>query len=96
MAGMHHDDAVAVVRCQAEVVGDEQGRHLILLGAILDQVHDAGLGRHIQPGGRLVRHQQGRLASQRQRDHHALAHAARELKRVGVITPLGVRNVDLP
>ena len=43
---------------------------------------DLRLHRDVERGGRLVRDDQPRLAGQRERDHHALAHAARELVRV--------------
>ena len=43
---------------------------------------DLRLDRHVEGGRRLVRDQQRRRARERHRDHHALAHAARELVRV--------------
>ncbi len=48
-----------------------------------DQVHDHRLRCHIEPGGRLVRDQQRRRAGERHGDHHALAHAAGQLERIG-------------
>ena len=44
---------------------------------------DLRLDRHVERGRRLVGDQQARRARQRHRDHHALAHAAGELVRVG-------------
>ena len=46
------------------------------------QREDLRLDRHVERRGRLVGDQQRRLAGHRQRDHHALAHAARELVRI--------------
>ena len=46
-------------------------------------------------GGRLVRDQELRIAGQRQRDHDALAHAAREFERIGVIALAGTGDLDL-
>ena len=50
----------------------------------LDQLEDLRLDGHVERGRRLVGDQQLRVVGQRHRDHRALAHAARELVRVGV------------
>jgi hypothetical protein len=50
---------------------------------------DLRLDRHVERGRRLVGDQQAGLAGQRHRDHHALAHAARELVRVVLQAALG-------
>ena len=47
-----------------------------------DQVEDLRLDRDVERGGRLVGDQQLRIAGERHGDHHALAHAARELVRI--------------
>ncbi|KAG1362878.1 hypothetical protein G6F61_014085 [Rhizopus arrhizus] len=44
---------------------------------------DLRLDGHVQRGGRFVGDQQARLARQGHRDHHALAHAARQFTRQG-------------
>ena len=46
------------------------------------RLQDLGLDRHVQGRGGLVGDQHAGIARQRQGDHHALAHAARELVRV--------------
>ena len=46
------------------------------------QIEDLRLDRDVERGRRLVGDQQLRVAGERHRDHHALAHAARELVRV--------------
>ncbi len=50
----------------------------------LDEAEDLRLRRHVERGGRLVGDQERRVVDERHRDHHALAHAARELVRVVV------------
>ena len=62
----------------------------------LHQVEDLRLGRHVERGRRLVGDQELGVVDQRHRDHHALAHAARELVRVVVDALLGARDPDLP
>ena len=59
-----------------------------------EQVEDLRLDRHVERGRRLVGDQQLRVAGERHRDHHALAHAARELVRVVVDAPLRRRDAD--
>ena len=56
------------------------------------QVEDLRLDRHVERGRRLVGDQHLGIAGQRDRDHHALAHAAGELMRIGVDPVLGGRN----
>ncbi len=62
----------------------------------LQQRQHLRLDRHVERGGRLVRDQQARIAGQRHRDHHALAHAAGELVRIGVDARRRIRNADEP
>ena len=50
----------------------------------LHQVEDLRLRGHVERGRRLVGDQQVGVVDERHRDHHALAHAARELVRVVV------------
>ena len=49
---------------------------------LLEQLEDLGLRHHVERRRRLVADDQLRVAGERERDHHALAHAARELVRV--------------
>ena len=60
----------------------------------LDQLEDLGLDRHVEGGRRLVGDEQLGIAGERHRDHHALAHAARQLVRVLLDPPLGGRDAD--
>ena len=66
----------------AEVVGDQDHRHPALAAQVVEQLQDLRLDRHVERGRRLVGDQQLGLAGERDRDHHALAHAAGELVRV--------------
>ena len=59
-----------------------------------EQLQDLVLDRDVERRRRLVAEDQLRLARERDRDHHALAHAARELVRVGVGAPLRIGDAD--
>ena len=83
MAGMHDDDAGGALAGQRQIVGDEDRRHAHFLGEIVDQIHDDGLRGHVEAGGRLIGDQERRLRGKRDRDHDALAHAARHFERIG-------------
>ena len=87
--GVHHGDVVGATGHDAEVVGDEHHRHeaFALLG--LQQVEDLRLHGDVERGRRLVGEQELRAARQRDRDHHTLAHAARQLVRVLAEPALG-------
>ena len=78
---VHDEDAVAELGHDAEVVRDQQHRRAALGHEPLEQVEDLRLRRHVERGRRLVGDQQVRLVGERDRDHHALAHAARVLVR---------------
>jgi hypothetical protein len=75
-------------------VRDEQYRHTALAAALLDQTQDLRLGRHVERRRRLVGDEELGAGRDRDRDHHALAHAARELVRVGPEALLGTGDVD--
>jgi hypothetical protein len=92
---VHHLDRVTEAGDDPEVVRDEQHGRVALLGEPEHEIHDLGLGGHVERRGRLVGDEEGRVAGQSHRDHDALAHAARELMWV-VVHPLpGVRDVDV-
>ena len=87
-------DVVGRLGDDAEIVGDhDHGRAELLLHA-LDEREDLRLGRDVERGRRLVGDDQVGVVDQRHRDHHALAHAARELVRVVVDPALGARDAD--
>ena len=86
-AGVHDVDPVAHPGGDPEVVGDHQDGGPELGRQPLDELEDLGLDRDVEGGRRLVGEDQLRVARQRDGDHHALAHAARELERV-VVEPV--------
>ena len=53
-AGIEHEDLVADLRGEPQVVGDEDHRGAVALLHLGDQLHDARLDRHVERGGRLV------------------------------------------
>ena len=89
-AAVHHAQVVAQLRHQAQVVRDEHDRPGELAPQAFEQVDDLGLDRRVQRRGGLVGEQQVGLHQQRHGDHHALAHAARELVRIGHQAQVGV------
>ncbi len=86
-AAVHDDNAVADLRDDTEVVGDEDDPHPEVAGDPADELEDLGLNHDIEGGRRLVRHDDVRVAGQGQRDHRSLAHAARVGVRVLARTP---------
>mmetsp|Transcript_260 Transcript_260/g.402 ORF Transcript_260/g.402 Transcript_260/m.402 type:complete len:233 (+) Transcript_260:238-936(+) len=73
-------------------MGDPDNRHAKLLAQLFYQLKDLGLDRHVERRCRLVRDQNLGVASQSNRDHHALTHAARELVRIILKPPFRVGN----
>jgi hypothetical protein len=92
-AAVHHGHAVGDASHDAEVVGDQHHRHVLVALQLGEQREDLRLDRHVERRGRLVGDQHHRVAGERHRDHHALAHAAGELVRILVEPPLGVGDV---
>ena len=92
---LHHHDAIAVGGGQTEIVGDENGRHAALARQLGDEVHHRLLGGDIEAGGRLVGDQKLRPAGQRKRDDDALAHAAGQFERIGVVALTRPGDADL-
>ena len=78
----------------AEIVRDQQHAHAQIALQVGEQLEDLRLNGHVERGGRLVGDQQLGLAGERDGDHHALAHAARQLVRIGVDALSGRRNAD--
>ena len=91
----HNHDAIAILRRQPEIVSDEHAGHPPIGREIVDQVHDGLLGRHIEPGRRLVRDQQSRLAGQGDGDHDTLTHTAGQFERVRPVALLGIVDAHL-
>jgi hypothetical protein len=75
-------------------VRDEQDAHPDPVPHRDQQLEDLRLDRHVQRGRRLVGDEDLRLARERHRDHHALAHPTGELVRIGVHPPPRVGDPD--
>ena len=61
-------------------MGDQQHAKVALLHQPLQQVEKARLRDHIQIAGGFVGQQEAAVGEQGQGDHHALQHAAAQLK----------------
>jgi hypothetical protein len=73
---VHHDDPVAVLGGEREVVGDEDRRHLRSRAKLAHEIHDRGLRGHVEPVVGSSAMSSCGLQAKRERDHHALALAA--------------------
>jgi hypothetical protein len=93
-AQVHDGDLVGDLRHHTQIVRDEQHRHPGVLLELRKEVEDARLGGDVEGSGRLVSDEQRGLVGQGDRDHHALAHAARELEGIGVEPGGGLRDAD--
>ena len=92
-AGVHHEDAVAERRDEAEVVADEDQAHAALGDEAVEDAEHLELDGNVERRGRLVGDQEVGLGDQHHRDHRALAHAAGELVRVGVEDAGGIADL---
>ena len=78
----HHADAVGEHRRLVERVGDEEDRRRGLAPQAQELVAHQEARLLVERAERLVEQDQARLHDERARDAHALAHAARELRRI--------------
>ena len=62
--------------------------------ALAEKIEDLDRDGDVEPAGRLVDHQQPGRVGDRQRQDHPLAHAARQLVRVGLEPALGIGDAD--
>ena len=74
-------DPVRDLRDDREIVRDVDHGELALPAEPLDLLQDARLGDDVEAGRRLVQHDDGWLAGERERDRHPLLLSARELMR---------------
>jgi hypothetical protein len=79
----HHADAIRDLTHDAEIMGDEQHRHVEPALQLGEELQDLRLHRHVEGGGGLVGDEEIGLVGKRHGDHHALALAAGELMRIG-------------
>ncbi len=91
-ARIEHGDAVGGFRNHAHVVRDEHDARAVLVREALQERNDLRLNRHVKRRCRLVVNDELRIRGERERNHDALAHAARKLVRVLFRTDLGRRN----
>src|SRR5262245_60510805 len=94
LAGIHHGDAVAHLRDDAEVVRHEDEGHARLSLDVLEQVEVLRLDRHVEVRRGLVGDDEPRPAGQRDGPDDALAHAAAHLVGIVAHPPLGRRDAD--
>ncbi len=95
LTGIHHTDALCGFSHHSQVVRDQHQRHVLLFLQAQQQVHDLRLNGHVQRGGRFVGNQQLGLASDGHGNRHTLAHATRQLVRVGIQARGSARDFDL-
>ncbi len=95
LAVLHHADALRDLAHDAEIVGDEQKRHVQPRLDVLQERDDLRLHGDVERGGRLVGDQQIGLVGERHGDHHALALAAGELMRIALEPGFRIGNADL-
>ena len=96
LAVIDDHDLVGDIGHHAEIVRDQQHRHVELGLQVAQQLQDLRLDRHVERRRRLVGDQQGGAADQRHGDHRALAQAARKLERIHVVGAPRVGKADKP
>jgi hypothetical protein len=79
---IHDVDPFGVARHHAEIVRDDDERHVEPARQPVHELQDLRLDRHVERSRRLVRDNELGITGDRDRDHDALAHATRELVRI--------------
>ena len=92
---VHHHDPVGALGDDAEVVGNQQERHVAFGPETVEQFQDLSLHRHVEGRGWFVGHQEVGLAGEGDGDHDPLAESAGELVRVGPIPGNRIGDADL-
>ena len=90
----HHRDIVGDLAHDAEVVGNEEHRHMMARLQLLQKLQDLGLHRNIEGGRRFIGDKKTGPIGERHGDHHPLALAAGELMREGAEPLAGIGNTD--
>ena len=93
-AAVEHRDLVGVLVDEREIVGDEQDGEPVAARKAGDDVEHLPLDGDVERGRRLVGDQEFRLVDERVGDHDALAHAARQLVRIGAQDLLRLAKAD--
>ena len=91
---VHDGDTVGGFGDDTHVVCDQHHRGAVFATEFFQKRNNLRLNGNIQCGGRLIGNDEFRLRRKRQRNHHALAHAAGKLMRVGVNAFFSSRNAD--
>ncbi len=81
---LHHDDRVADLCGNPQIVRDEQNADIGLAPDFLEQDEDFRLNGYVKRRNRFIGHQQARFERERAGDADALALAARKLMRVAL------------
>ena len=84
---VHHRDAVGEVAHDAHVVGDEDVARLLLGLQVGEQVEDGRLHGDIERAGRLVAHDDARIAGEGPGDRDALLQTTGQLARFEIEVP---------
>ena len=87
-AGFHREDAVRQPRRLARVVGDEDGREILVADDVGQQFLDVGFGRFVEGGGRFVEQEHLGVVGEGAGDGDALRFAAGEPRYVAVLEPV--------
>ena len=94
-AGIHHGDAVGEPGDDGKIVCHPDHRGVALAAQPLRLEQDLALDGDVERRGGLVGHDQPGFVQQRDGDRHTLAHAARELVRIGAQPLVGRGDADL-
>src|SRR5262245_30760446 len=93
-ARIHHVDPLGVTRHHPEIVCDNDECRVEPTRQPIHQFEDLRLDGHVERGRRLVCDDELGIAGDRDRDHDALAHAARELVRILLETAGRIGDAD--
>ena len=94
-AAIHHADAVADHRDDAEIVSDQQDGRAVIATQAVDELQHLRLDGDIERRGRLVGDQQLWVVGKRRGNHNALALAAGETMRHVIVARRRVGDADL-
>ena len=95
-ARIHHDHPLAGLGHHAEIMGDQDDRRAGARLQLDEELEDLRLDGDVERRRRLVGDQEARIAGERHRDHHPLAHASRELVRIIVEALFGIGDAHEP
>ena len=84
---VHDRDAIARLREDREVMRDEDHGEPEISSKPFEELEDLSLDHHVERRHGLIRDDEARVAGERHRDHHPLAHSSGELVWI-VIDPL--------